>query len=237
MCLIVVRSMSNESKLFYRRNLPHWQPPGATIFLTWRLEGSLPRSALARLAATGDLLEREAARTDETSDQRKARHAKKLFSALDTILDKAESGPLWLKDERIAAIVASTLLQRYGYMYTLWAYVVMPNHVHVLLQPKESPNASEGSDVTFVPLKDITKRLKGYTALEANRVLRRTGETFWQPESFDHWARDEDEFYRIIAYIENNPVKAGLVSSPNDWRWSSAHARLERGWDKIMPLT
>jgi putative DNA methylase len=86
-------------------------------------------------------------------------------------------------------------------------------------------------------LKDITKRLKGYTALEANRLLHRTGQTFWQQESFDHWARDEEEFYRIIAYSENNPVKAGLVSRPEEWLWSSAHERLKRGWDDIRPLT
>jgi putative transposase len=229
--------MSDESKLYYWRNLPHWQPPGAAIFLTWQLEGSLPRAARERLAATRALLEREAARTDEDADQRKTRHSKKLFAALDQILDKAESGPLWLKQERIAAIVESALLQRYRDLYTLWAYVVMANHVHALLQPKPSPIPADGPEVTYTPLKDITKRLKGYTALEANRLLSRTGQTFWQQESFDHWARDEGEFYRIIAYIENNPVKAGLASRPEAWRWSSAHVRLKRGWDDIRPLT
>jgi len=229
--------LANDSKLFYRRNLPHWQPPGATIFLTWQLEGSLPRETRERLTATRTLLEREASRTDEDADRRKARHNKKLFAALDKILDKAESGPLWLKEAKIAEIVESALLHRYSDLYTLWAYVVMANHVHALLQPKPSPNACQGPDVIFVPLKEITKHLKGYTALEANRVLRRTGQTFWQPESFDHWVRDEGEFYRIIAYIENNPVKAGLVSRPDDWRWSSAHDRLMRGWDNIRPLT
>ena len=54
--------------------------------------------------------------------------------------------------------------------------------------------------------------LKGYTAREANRLLGRTGQPFWQGESYDHWVRDETEFIRIIAYIENNPVKAGLVA-------------------------
>lgn len=127
-------------------------------------------------------------------------------------------------------------MQRYSDLYTLWAYVVMANHVHALLQPKPSSNNNEGSEVAYVPLKDITKRLKGYTALEANRSLNRTGQTFWQQESFDHWARDE-EFYRIIAYIENNPVNAGLVLRPEEWRWSSSHERLKRGWDNIRPLT
>ena len=107
--------MPDQSKPFYRRNLPHWHPPGAAIFLTYQLEGSLPRSARERLAATSStLLEREAARADEDNDQRKARHNKKLFAMLDRMLDKAESGPLWLKDPRIADIVESALLHRYS---------------------------------------------------------------------------------------------------------------------------
>jgi len=222
-----------ELKAYYRRNLPHWHPSGTAIFLTWNLKGSLPRSVRERLVATQALLEREAAKADETSDQRKARHSKRLFAVVDQILDMAESGPLWLKEERVASMIESTLLNRYSELYALWAYVVMANHVHAFLQPK--PAAGSGS--SFVPLKDITKRLKGYTALEANRILNSTGQTFWQQESFDHWARDENEFYRIIAYVENNPVKAGLAGRPEEWRWSSAHERVRRGWSEIRPLT
>jgi putative transposase len=229
--------MPEQSKPFYWRNLPHWHPPGATIFLTWNLEGSLPRAAQNRLAATRILLEREATSADEDTDQRRARHNKRLFAFFDQILDKAESGPLWLKHPRIAAIVEAALLERYCELYTLWAYVVMANHIHALLQPKPSPTLSEGCEITHIQLKDITKRLKGYTALEANRILNRTGQRFWQQESFDHWVRDDGEFYRIIAYIENNPVKAGLVAKAEEWPWSSAHERAKRGSSKIRPLT
>ena len=81
------------------------------------------------------------------------------------------------------------------------------------------------------------KRVKGYTAREANRMLKRTGEQFWQQESFDHWPRDDHEFFRIIQYIENNPVKAGLVRSPEEWKWSSAAERKRRGWKDIQVLT
>ncbi len=65
------------------------------------------------------------------------------------------------------------------------------------------------------------KSLKGSTAREANRLLGRTGEPFWQRESYDHWVRDEREWRRIEFYIENNPVKAGLVSRAEEYRWSS----------------
>jgi REP element-mobilizing transposase RayT len=86
----------------------------------------------------------------------------------------------------------------------------MANHVHVLMLPLIDPSR-------------LLKSLKGSTAREANRVMGRTGQAFWQRESYDHWVRDEKEWRRISAYIENNPVKAGLVSRAEDYLWSSAH--------------
>ena len=94
--------------------------------------------------------------------------------------------------------------------YELGAFVVMANHVHVLLLPR-------------IPPSRLLQSLKGFTAREANRVLGRTGEPFWQAESYDHWVRDEAEYGRIVAYIENNPVKAGLVERAEEYRWSSVH--------------
>jgi len=94
-------------------------------------------------------------------------------------------------------------------LYVLESYVVMPNHVHLLLNPK-------------VPVAEITRRLKGPTARDANRVLNRSGKRFWQDESFDHWVRDDAERLRLRSYIESNPVVAGLAKRPEDWPWSSA---------------
>ena len=71
---------------------------------------------------------------------------------------------------------------------------------------------------------DILHSLKSYTANEANKLLRRTGQ-FGQPESFDRWVRDADHFAKVIAYIENNPVKARLCKRPEDWRFGSAWFR------------
>ncbi len=129
---------------------------------------------------------------------------------MDRYLDTTRQGPMYLAQEFIAAIVVASL-RRGAEMnhYDLGAYVVMSNHVHVLLLPK-------------IPPSRLLQSLKGATAREANRVLGRTGETFWQAESYDHWVRDEKEWQRIEAYIENNPVKAGLVSRAEDYRWSSA---------------
>jgi putative DNA methylase len=131
----------------------------------------------------------------------------------------------------VASIVEDALLNRYAKLYVLWAYVVMANHVHVSVQPKKDPSGQ------YLQLGDITQRLKGYTSREANKIIGQTGKAFWQIESFDHWARDDAEFYRIISYIENNPVKAGLVSKPEDWTWSSARERARRGWTDVRALT
>lgn len=123
-------------------------------------------------------------------------------------------------------MIQNALLERYKTLYALWSYVVMANHLHVLLTPKPP-----------IKIATITKNLKGFTAREANKFLRRTGQRFWQDESFDHWARDRAELFRIVKYIENNPVKAGLVKTPEDWQWSSAAERKRRGLTDIVVLT
>jgi putative transposase len=185
---------------FYRRNLPHWHPEGKSIFITWRLYGSLPLTLLkkTRTARNGC-----ATNAPQESPGRK-------FRQLDAALDSAKSGPLWLADPEIAAyaeypIVRGAEIGR----YLLHAYVIMPNHVHILLEPR-------------LPLAKITGVIKGVAARDANATLGRSGKPFWQDESFDHWVRNSAEFARICHYIEWNPVHAGLVSRPEAWKWSSA---------------
>jgi putative transposase len=186
---------------FYHRNLPHWHPVGASIFLTWRLHGSLPSSkrSTGRIACATKPL------TAQVSPGRR-------FKQLDSILDKTRKGPFWLKDPRIAAIVVNAI--HHGEItlgfYDLHAYAVMPNHVHLLITP-------------HVPIRRLTKGLKGTSSQVANSILHRKGNLFWQDESFDHWIRTSTEFDRIRTYIEFNPVSAGLVTRPQDWPWSSAH--------------
>ena len=132
------------------------------------------------------------------------------FVRHDRILDHAHIGPLWLKDPRIAECVHSHLKELHQQkIFSLRAYVLMANHIHVLIDPQ-------------APLAQITQQMKGATAREANLLLGRTGKPFWQSESFDHWVRNPGEWQKIRAYIERNPVAAGLVDKPEDWPWSSA---------------
>jgi len=176
-------------KIYYERNLPHWHPPGAELFLTWRLYGSLPRAPSEWVALP----------------------AGRAFALMDRELDAAVRGPVWLRDPRIAQLVVDTL--QYGELrlglYELRAWVVMANHVHVVLLP-------------VAPVARISRTIKGFTSLQANRILGREGQAFWQPETYDHWVRGREELGRIIRYVEWNPVKAGLVVRPEDWTWSSA---------------
>jgi REP element-mobilizing transposase RayT len=135
------------------------------------------------------------------------------FAWIDRLLDRAVCGPSWLRRPEVAGCVEGALHYAAGDLrrFDLHAYVVMPNHVHVLITP-------------WAPVPKIMHSLKGYTAREANFSLDRTGSPFWQRESYDHWVRD-GEFERIKRYIELNPVRAGLVAEAHSFPWSSAARR------------
>lgn len=100
-----------------------------------------------------------------------------------------------------------------GVTYRLIAWVIMPNHLHLLLEP-----------IKGAKLADIMQRLKSYTSHEANRMLGRRGH-FWNKEYFDRYIRDGNHFAKALRYIEMNPVKAGLCERPEDWRFGSARHR------------
>jgi len=175
---------------FYRRRLPHLDIAERPVFLTWRLHGSLPqnRSFPENTVSSG-----------------------KAFALMDRLLDEVRSGSFYLRQEPVAQIVLDAI--RYGAVtlcrYEVHAWVIMPNHVHLLITP-------------VVPLEKITKSLKGITARRANAILGLSGRPFWQDESYDHLVRNQAEFERIQNYIEENPVRAGLVALAEDFRWSSA---------------
>ena len=139
--------------------------------------------------------------------------AGRAFVWMDRYLDAARQGPVWLKEPEIASIVAESI--RFGAsalnQYCLHAWVIMPNHVHLLVSP-----------IPILPPPRFLKSVKGFTSREANQRLNRTGQPFWQHESYDHWVRTQEEFDKIRVYIENNPVRAGLARIAEEFRWSSA---------------
>jgi putative transposase len=134
-----------------------------------------------------------------------------VFAALEHQLDGSRRGPHWLRQREVSQIVEEGI--RFGQVqlrnYECHAYAILSNHVHLLLTPRK-------------PLPLLLASLKRYTARRANELLIRTGSPFWAEETFDRTIRNSDEFYRVRSYIENNPVKAGLATSPEKYRWSSA---------------
>ena len=200
---------------FYRRHLPHIQPPGATVFITFRLAGSLSRVVIEKLMAEQDRVDRMLERIPDPAvrARRAYREEGYLFRRWDAALDAARQGPRWLAEAPIAQLVVDSLHYRDGKVYTLHAFCVMPNHVHLVCTPLPKP------DSTYHALAAILHSLKRYTAREANRLLGRKG-AFWQAESYNHVVRNKRAFHRIIAYVLNNPVKAKLVSSWDEWSWS-----------------
>ena len=128
---------------------------------------------------------------------------------MDRLLDTATTGPFYLRRPEIAQLLVDAIRYRDPGHYNLHSFVVMPNHVHFLVTPR-------------VPISQMMQSLKRYTARQGNLMLGLTGRPFWQDESFDRVVRDQREFDRIIAYIETNPVKAGLVTAPDEFPFSSA---------------
>jgi REP element-mobilizing transposase RayT len=198
----------------YRRNLPHIQPPGGTFFVTFRLAGSIPAEVLAMLHAEAERIRAELERLPASPEraERLYQEERRSFGRWDAVLDQGK-GPDWLRNPEIARLVADAMRFFDGQRYELLAYCVMSNHVHVVLTP-----LLKTAD-TYYALAGIMHSIKGFTASRANHLLGRSG-AFWLHESYDHYVRDEAELHRIIAYVANNPVKAGLVAEWQTWPWT-----------------
>jgi REP element-mobilizing transposase RayT len=197
-----------QSGIHTRGYLPHVKREGASYFVTFRLTDSLPKEVLLRFEREhAEAMRRLPAKV--TSEAVEEVH-RDLFRKIERFLDQG-AGACHLRRPEIADMIAGSLRYFDGEQYLLDDWVVMPNHVHVVLWPMPKFTLSE-----------ILKSRKRHTARQANLILGKTGETFWQRESYDHWIRNDEEKARIRRYIRMNPVKARLCQTPEDWKWSSA---------------
>jgi putative DNA methylase len=185
-----------------RRRLPHWEAGQRPQSITFRLADSAPAALLAQWR-------NELARL--ASEQASHVWRQRIEEALDQGL-----GPRFLEEPRIAAVVEEALLRFDEQRYHLYAWCIMPTHVHVLASPAAGCTLSE-----------ILHSWKSFTAKIANRALERKG-SFWAEEYFDRAIRDDIHYGVVHAYIENNPVKAGLCAAPEDWPFGSARRSVAR---------
>jgi REP element-mobilizing transposase RayT len=180
-----------------RGYLPHFD--GSKVqFVTFRLADSVPQTVLVKW--------KNELENDEITD---ADFRKRIEMYLDQ-----GYGSCCLKDKGIASVIRETLLKFHEVKYRLISWVIMPNHVHILIKLLEGQK-----------LPSVMHSIKSYTAQESNRILNQRGQ-FWFKESFDRFIRDEKHFYSTISYIENNPVKARLCDHPSEWEFSSAYNKL-----------
>jgi putative DNA methylase len=187
---------NSKSHWYSRGYLPHFDDGKKTQFITIRLFDSMPQVVLDRWRKE---LEQESLEKMEAILRRR----------IENYLDQGY-GSCFLKKPGVAKMVQNSLLFHDNQRYRLSAWVVMPNHVHFLLTQHKG-----------FSLSDVVHSIKSYTANEANKILKCEGR-FWQKGPFDRYIRDGKHFANVVAYIENNPVKARLCKEPSDWLYSSA---------------
>ena len=201
---------TSSHKAWHSRGyLPHLDEPGTVQFITFRLADAVPADVVATWKTELRLTGREDADDPRCADLRKR---------IERYADRGH-GACWLRDDRVARTVQNALLHFDGERYRLLAWVVMPNHVHALLET-----------LPGFPLSGVVQSWKSFAAKQANRLLGRTG-PFWMEDYFDRYIRDETHLSATASYIEQNPVSAGLVHNAEDWHWGSLGARASRPLD------
>ncbi len=182
-----------------RGYLPHFDDARTQQFITFRLGDAVPRQVL-------DVYQEKL-----TSARQAGNHldCAKIQNVLDRYMDQGY-GACYFKQPELASVVEKALQFFHGERYELIAWTIMPNHVHVLITEYEG-----------FSLSSVVQSWKSYTSKQVNKLLGRRG-TLWQREYYDRYIRDLNHFFKVLYYIDFNPVKAGLVAKPEDWQFGSA---------------
>jgi REP element-mobilizing transposase RayT len=186
-----------------RGRVPHWEADAAIYFVTFRLNDSLPEHAMVEIKSERAAL---LAKSSRSGGKLSVQDKKRLFALfterVEGYLD-AGAGACSLKNKEVALCVKNAIFFFHNKRYRLFVWCIMPNHVHVVIRP-----------LPEFALADILHSWKSFTSKVANKILKASG-TFWQKEYYDHLVRDEDDFNRIVKYVLENPIKAGL----KNWPW------------------
>jgi len=195
---------------YSRGYLPHFDAPGTLQFITFRLADSLSQTVLKQL-------EQELAQLPSSTRERERR--KKIEQWLDAGL-----GCCALRHPRMAELMQQTLQKFDGGRYRLIAWCIMPNHVHVLIEPAISLPKILQSWKSFTGSWAISHNAELGLGVPVPTAAGATKNQFWMREYWDRYIRDEGHFHSTVSYIHNNPVKVGLCNEAHDWPWSSAYA-------------
>jgi putative transposase len=209
----VAIDVRNENRLLSgihsRGNLPHLKREGGTYFVTFRLKGTLPVETLLRFKQEREVIIQKALAAGRPLTWVEQNELFRWYSErVDSYLDLGK-GECLLANAPVAEIVAKALKFFDGDRYSLGEWVIMPNHVHVIVRPLGN-----------VSLSEVLQSWKGFTAREINRLLKRTG-AVWQTESYDHLIRDDEDRIRCARYVRENPQKAGLCAAAAEWKYGS----------------
>ena len=200
----VAVSVMNEIQKRQGAYLPHWTKEGGTYFVTFRTADSLPVEAVKELKSEASLLKNKSDWVALTPDE-VARAGRLNSEQYERLLDNA-FGACVLRHAECAKLVADALLYYAESQYRLWAWCVMPNHVHAVVRPHAD-----------VSLSAIVHGWKSVSSRRIGKVLG-SGGVLWQAEYYDHLIRDETEFQHFVRYTLKNPATAGLI----DWEWVGA---------------
>jgi len=186
-----------------RNRLPHWHTQHGIYFVTFNLFDALPQHVRTKIREEADAqLQHIRNLHGECTIVEKRAIEEWIHVKLGEALDETY-GSCFMRDQRIASIVANAIIYFDEQRYSLFAWSVMPNHVHVVMTLAKGERIDK-----------VVHSWKSYSAKQANKVLRRVGE-FWQDDYWDRSIRDERELENTIAYVVSNPAKAGL----RGWRF------------------
>lgn len=200
----------SQGFVFQRRRLPHLYSSFGVLFVTIRNSDEIPKKLLQNYYTHANLMYK----ADEQAEDPKEssyKTGKILMAEFDDMLHKVDTKLNFIKNPEVAQALADTIHELSETHYHLYAYTIMPNHVHLLIKPKEV-------DGKLIELSEILRFIKGRSARKINLILGRKG-AVWQREYYDHLVRNMREFDNIVGYILENPVKAGLMDYDEKWKW------------------
>jgi len=191
---------------FWRGRLPHWEVEDGRYFVTIHLAGAIPKLVIERIQHLSAQLQQ---RESPNSNDLHLPLMRTIFRQMEEWLDRVEHNTL-LNVPAVAEMVIEAIEHRSQIQHwELFEFVIMPSHIHLLLS------------VLHGTLKESIEDFKRWTGHKAAKLINLPDHRFWQDEWFDHWSRSDEQDERLVLYIQQNPVKAGLVQAAADWKYGS----------------